>query len=52
VDAAVNIQTGPDNEREAHKGKVVTARPPKRLAQVRSSLMSDPLPAEAGCETC
>jgi len=30
-------------------GKVVTARPPTRLAQVRSSL---PLPAETGCETC
>jgi len=33
-----------------HQGKVEA---PKRLAQVRSSLMSDPLPAaEAGCETC
>jgi len=30
-------------------GKVVTARPLTRLAQVRSWL---PLPAEAGCETC
>jgi len=36
------------NEREARQGKVVTMRPRKRLAQVRSSLMSDPLPAEHG----
>jgi len=40
------------NEREAHQGKVVTARPPTRLVQVHSSLMCDPLPAETGCETC
>jgi len=40
------------NEREAPQGRVVTARPPKRLAQVRSSLMSDPLPVEADCEIC
>jgi len=40
------------NEREAHQGEVVTAKPPKRLAQLRTSSMSDPLPAEAGCKTC
>jgi len=34
------------NERETHQGKVPTTRHPKRLAQLRSSLMSDPLPAE------
>jgi len=31
---------------KANQGKVVTAMPPKRLAQVRSSLMSDPSPTE------
>jgi len=36
------------NERETHQGKVATTRPPKRLAQLRSSLISDPLPAEQG----
>jgi len=33
-------------------GKVVTARSPTRLAQLHSSFTSDPLPEEAGCETC
>ena len=48
----VNTRQGRINEREAHQGKVMTAGNPKRLEQVRSSLMSHPLPAEAGCETC
>jgi len=36
-----------------HVGRVgqMNARSPKRSAQLRSSLMSDPLPAEASCET-
>jgi len=33
------------------QGKVVTASPPKRLAQLRSSLTSDLSPTEAGCQT-
>jgi len=39
------------NECESQQGKVVTARPPKRiLAQLCSLFMSDSLPAEQWCQ--
>jgi len=36
------------NERESQQGKVVTVRPPKRLVQLWSLLISDPTPSPRG----